>query len=188
MVSLTALWLPILLSAVFVFIASSVIHMVTPMHKGDMKKLPGEDAVLAALRAAGARPGQYMLPGCPSMKEMGSEAMKAKYEQGPVGFLSVIPNGPPAIGKNLIQWFVYCLVIGVFVAYVTGVALAPGADYLRVFRIAGNAAVLGYALGAVDDSIWKGTPWATTAKFVLDGIVYGLVTAGTFGWLWPAAA
>ena len=36
---LSALWLPILLSAVFVFIVSSIIHMATPLHKGDFNRI-----------------------------------------------------------------------------------------------------------------------------------------------------
>ena len=35
MVGLAALWLPILLSAVIVFVASSLIHMVSGWHKSD---------------------------------------------------------------------------------------------------------------------------------------------------------
>ena len=45
MVSISALWLPILLSAVIVFVASSIIHMVLPVHRGDYRKLPEEDRV-----------------------------------------------------------------------------------------------------------------------------------------------
>ena len=51
MVPLTSLWLPILLSAVVVFAASSIIHMVLPYHRNDFKKLPDEEGFLAALRA-----------------------------------------------------------------------------------------------------------------------------------------
>ncbi len=184
---LADLWLPILLSAVFVFVVSSVLHMVIPIHKGDHRALPGEAGVLDALRSNGVKPGSYMFP-CPaSMKEMGSPEMLAKYQQGPVGWMTVLPNGAPAIGKSLIQWFVLSIVISALCAYVASFALAPGADYLRVFRLTGTVAVIAYATGTITESIWKGQAWSTAAKFVFDGVVYGLVTAGTFAWLWPAA-
>jgi hypothetical protein len=185
---LIELWLPIVLSAVFVFVASSVLHMLLPIHWGDYGKLPQEEEVLAGLREHGLKPGQYVFP-CPaSPKEMNSPELRARYEQGPVGTMVVLTNGPPAMGKSLVQWFVYTLVISVFVAYLTRVALEPGASYLAVFRFSGTIAILPYAVTYVNDSIWKGLSWTTSLKFVFDGIVYCLVTAGTFGWLWPDAA
>lgn len=185
MVELVDLWLPILVAAVLVFVASSVIHMVIPIHKGDYKKLPGEDKVLETMRAQGAQPGTYMFPCAGSMKEMCTPEMVAKLNQGPVGHLTVIPNGPMNMGKHLTQWFIFCIVVGVFVAYVAELSLGRGTPYPVVFRLTATAAFMGYALGAVVDSIWKGVPWKVSAKFVFDGIVYALVTAGTFGWLWP---
>src|SRR5687768_16961201 len=98
MVPLSELWLPIVLSAVFVFVVSSLIHMVLQIHKGDCKKLAGEEKVLDALRSTGVQPGEYMFPGCNSMKEMSSPEMAAKYKQGPVGYLVVMPPGGPSIG------------------------------------------------------------------------------------------
>jgi hypothetical protein len=185
---LSELWLPILLSAVFVFVASSVLHMALPIHKGDYRKLPGEDAVLAELRKQGVSPGDYMLPCAGSMKDMGSPEMIEKFKRGPVGILTVMPSGPPNIGKNLLQWFLYCLLVGVFVAYVARLGLGAGAAYLLVFRTTGAVAVLGYAAVHIVNSIWKGQRWGVTTKFLFDGVVYGLLTAGTFGWLWPDAA
>jgi len=181
------LWLPILVSAVLVFVASSILHMVIPLHRSDYTKLPDEDAVLSAMRTASVRPGAYMFP-CPaSMKDMASPEMTAKYQQGPVGFATVLPNGPPAMAKNLALWFGYCLLVGIFVAYIAGMEVAAGHNYRHVFRFTGTVAILGYAVGSIQDSIWKGQSWTVTAKFLFDGVVYGLVTAGTFGWLWPDA-
>jgi len=185
---LTDLWLPILVSAVFVFIASSILHMVIPIHKGDFRKLPSEEKVLAEMRAQGVQPGEYMFPCAGSMKDMGTPEMIEKYKQGPVGFMTVVPSGPCTMGKSLVQWFLYSLLISIFTAYVASHALAAGADYLAVFRLAGTVAVVAYALSNIPNSIWKGVPWSVTLKFVFDGIVYGLVTAGAFGWLWPQAA
>ena len=184
MVFLSALWMPILLSAVIVFIASSIIHMVLPYHRSDYQRLPDEDKVMAAMRAAGVKQGFYHFPYC-THKEMSSPAMVEKFNQGPVGLMAVFPSGPPAMPKFLGMWFVFCLIISFFVAYLTGHTVAPGAHYLRVFRVAGTAAFLAYGMGSISNSIWKGQPWSVTIKELFDGLVYGLLTAGTFGSLWP---
>ena len=184
MVLLTALWLPILLSAVIVFFASSIMHMVLPYHRSDYKKLPDEDKVRAALRAAGVQPGLYHFPHC-SHKEMKSPETVEKFKQGPVGILTVIRSGPRAMPKYLISWFIYCLVVGFFAAYITGRTVAFGAPYPAVFRVAGTVAFMSYGLGNLSNSIWKGQPWSVTIKEIIDGLIYGLLTAGTFGWLWP---
>jgi hypothetical protein len=184
MVSLTVLWLPILLSAVIVFVASSVMHMLLPYHRSDYQRLPDEDKILATLRAAGPKRGLYIFPYC-THQEMKSPALVEKYKQGPVGMMTIMPSGPPVMAKFLGMWFAYCLIIGFFVAYLTGHTVAPGAHYLAVFRVAGTAAFLAYGLGNLSNGIWKGQMWGVTIKEVIDGLVYGLLTAGTFGWLWP---
>jgi hypothetical protein len=184
MVSLSALWLPIVLSAVIVFVASSIMHMVLPYHRSDYQQLPEEEKVLGALRGVGLKRGLYHFPHC-TVKEMKSPAMVEKFKQGPVGLLTVFPSGPVNLPKYLVQWFVFCLVIGFFVAYLTGRTVTEGAAYLKVFRVAGTAAFLGYGLGNLSNSIWRGQPWSNTIKEVFDGLIYGLLTAGTFGWLWP---
>ena len=184
MVSLSALWLPIVLSAVIVFIASSIMHMLLPYHRSDYSQLPDEDKLLATLRSAGLKRGFYTFPFC-THKEMKSPATIEKFKQGPVGMLTVFPSGPPAMPKFLGMWIAYCLIIGFFVAYLTGRTVAPGANYLAVFRVAGTAAFLAYGLGQLSNSIWKGQPWGMTLKEVTDGLVYALLSAGTFGWLWP---
>ena len=182
---LADLWLPILLSAVLVFVVSSILHMVIPIHKSDYKKLPGEKSVLEEMRTQGVQPGAYSFP-CPdSMKDMSSPEMIEKYKQGPVGILSVLPNGPPNIAKSLVQWFLYSVLLSVFVGYVAALGLGRGAEYMAIFRMTGTVAILAYAVPNISESIWKGQSWTTTVKFIVDGIVYGLVTAGTFGWLWP---
>jgi len=185
MVPLTELWLPILLSAVFVFVASSIFHMVIPIHKGDFRKMPGEDKVLTDMRSAGIQPGSYMFPCAENMKDMCTSPMIEKCKLGPVGFLTVVPSGPPGMGKNLVQWFVFTVLIGAFVAYAAGLGLPRGSAFMAVFRLAGTVAILGYSMGSLPDSIWKGQKWSITLKFVFDGVVYGLVTGATFGWLWP---
>lgn len=186
MVSLTALWLPIVLSAVLVFIASSIIHMVLTYHRSNYTKMPNEEGLLAAMREAKLPPGNYGFPWCGSPKEMGSAEMTEKYTKGPVGLMTVMPSGPPAMGKYLAMWFVFCLVIGVFAAYLAGRTLGPGTDYLTVFRLTGTVAFLGYGVGQATNSIWMGVAWSTSLKHIFDGLVYALLTAGVFGWLWPS--
>ena len=185
---LSELWMPIVLSGVFVFVVSSVLHMVIPIHKGDYKKMPGEDKIVEVMRAQGLGRGAYMFP-CPSsMKDMGSPEMMEKYKAGPVGFMTTLDPGPPAMGKSLLLWLIYSMAVGLFVGYLTSHAVQPGADYLHVFRISGTVAFVAYSLNYVVDSIWKGVPWMVTAKFMFDGLIYALVTAGTFAWQWPEAA
>ncbi len=185
MVPITALWLPILPSAVIVFVASSIMHMVLPYHKSDYRKLPDEDKVVDALRAAGVTPGPvYALPHC-THKDMKSPEVVEKFKRGPVGLLTVMPSGAPAMGKYLGLWFVNCIVVGIFVAYLTGRTRVSGTQYLEIFRVAGATAFMGYGVGQLQDSIWKGQTWGVTAKHVFDGLIYALLTAGTFGWLWP---
>ncbi len=186
MVPMAQLWLPILLSAVFVFIASSIIHMATPMHKADFRKMPGEDAILTQMRAQGLQPGSYMFPGAESMKDCGSPEMIEKFKRGPVGMMTVMPSGAPGMGKNLVQWFLFSVLVSAFVAHLAGQAFAPGAASKMVFHMSALAAVLGYATRPLPDSIWKGQPWSITVKFVIDGVVYAAVTGLTFAWLWPA--
>jgi hypothetical protein len=184
MAFLSALWLPIVLSAVIVFVASSIMHMVLPYHKGDYRQLPEEDKAMAALRPLGLTRGLYVFPFC-THKDMKSPAMQEKYKQGPVGMLTVFPSGTPVMPKFLGQWFAYCLIIGFFVAYLTAHTVMPGAHYPVVFRVAGTAAFLAYGLANISNGIWKGQPWSMVLKEVFDGLIYGLLTAGTFGWLWP---
>jgi hypothetical protein len=185
MVPIHALWLPILLSAVIVFVASSIIHMALPIHKSDYRKLPDEGKVLDILRAARVTPGrEYRFPFC-TQKEMKSPETIEKFKRGPVGLLVIMPSGAPKMGKFLGQWFLYCVVVSIFTACLTGRTLMPGTPYLEVFRVAATTAFLGYSLAQLQNSIWRGVTWGVTLKHVLDGLVYGLLTAGTFAWLWP---
>ncbi len=188
MVSLTDLWLAIVLAAVGVFVASSLVHMVIGWHKADYKNLPGEDAIGEAMRAQSVPPGRYMIPCADSYAEAQTPEMIAKFESGPVAFLSVLPNGMPGMGKALLQWFLYTLLVGVFIAYIATLSLKAGAEYMHVFRVTGTVAVMVYAVPRIVDSIWNGIDWSITARYLADGVIYGLVSAGVFSWQWPAAA
>ena len=185
MTPLHTLWLPVVLSSVFVFIVSGAVHTLPLWHRKDYPKVPGEDKVLEALRPLAIPPGEYMVPRASGTQEMRSPEFLEKMKSGPVVILTVRPNGMPSMTKNLVQWFVYSLVIGVFAAYVAGRALPPGAAYLHVFRFAGVTAFLAYSLALWHISIWYGRSLKLTVKETVDGLIYGLVTAGVFGWLWP---
>jgi hypothetical protein len=185
MVPLTALWLPILVSAVIVFIASSLIHMVLPWHKNDYPKVPNEEGLRAALRPLAIPPGDYMVPRPESRQELRDPTFLEKVNQGPNLVLTVLPSGSLSMGKNLALWFLYSVVVSLFAAYVASRALPPGAEYIPVFRFAGTTAFLGYTVALWQMSIWYRRAWSTTVKATVDGLIYALLTAGTFGWLWP---
>ena len=185
MVALAQLWLPILLSAVLVFIASSLVHMVIKWHNSDYWKLPNEDEVRAAIQKGNPAPGQYVTPYCMDMKEAQSPEMQKKYADGPVGLFYLKKPGPMNMGPQLGGWFGFNVVIAFFVAYVCAHTLAPGTPYLQVFRVAGCVCFLAYAGGEVPAAIWMGKPWKVAFKEAADSLFYGLLTGGAFGWLWP---
>ena len=186
MVTLTTLWLPILLSAIVVFIVSSIIHMLIPWHKNDYPKIPNEDKVMDGLRPFNIPPGDYMMPRASSTKEMNSPEFKEKMEKGPVMIVTVKPNGKWGMTPNLILWFIYSLVISYFSAYLAvNTFHLKAVPYLNVFKIVGIASFMGYAIAIWQMSIWYGRSWKITITTTIDGLIYALFTAGVFGWLWP---
>lgn len=185
MTGLESLLLPILVSAVLVFVASSVIHMGPLWHKSDYPKIPNEDKVMDALRPLAIPPGDYMVPRCTSREEMRSPEFLEKLRKGPVLVLTVMPNGMTAMGQSLALWFVYCIVVSTFAAYIAGRARPPGAEYMPIFRFAGATAFIGYTAALWQMSIWYKRAWSMTFKSTFDGLIYACLTAGTFGWLWP---
>jgi hypothetical protein len=185
MVSLTALWAPILLGGVLVFVVSSILHMVLPYHRSDYRTLPAEDDVMEALRRFKIPPGDYLIPCAGTPDRMRSPDFQEKMKRGPVAMMTMMESGPPSMGKPLAWWFVYSLIVGLFAGYVASVTLPPGAEYLEVFRITGTVAFVGYSLALWQHTIWYKRSATTTAKSTVDGLIYGLLTAGAFGWLWP---
>jgi len=181
------LWAPILLSAALVFVASSISWMVLPFHHKEWKGLPQEDAFRGTITSMGIGPGQYCFPHCDDMKKMKDPAFKGKMESGPQGTLSVWARRRPmplCLGFS----FAFYILVGVFVAYIGSLAVPQGAAYLTVFRITGTAAVMGYALGFIPGAFWFGRSVSSILVELVDGIVYGLLTAGAFAWLWPTTA
>ncbi|NDU93153.1 MAG: hypothetical protein G3I10_11230 [Ferrovum sp.] len=185
MTSLAHLWLPILLSAVGVFIASSILHMLLKFwHMPDYHGFSNENEVAAAIRKGNPTPGLYSVPFC-KMEDMKKPETCEKFKQGPVAFMILRPNGMPNMGKNLGQWFIFCLLVSLFAAYVAGSTLAGGTPGLQVFRVIGTVGFIAYAFGSLPMGIWYGQPWKAVTKDVIDGLIYGLVTAAVFAWLWP---
>lgn len=184
MVSLASLWLPILVAAVGVFIASSVIHMATPWHHSDFAPVPDQAHVMEALRSFNLRGGDYVLPRPSSQKEGASAEFAELAKRGPIVMMTVLP-GQVVIAKNLVLWFVYCVVVALCAAYIAGAALPPGAAMKKVVQFAGATAFFGFSLGLWQQTIWYSRSWVTTLKSTIDGLVYALVIAGVFAWLWP---
>lgn len=185
MTGIMALWLPILLSAVIVFIASSIIHMFTPWHKNDFAPLPDEGKVAAALRPLNIPPGDYHMPRPTSMADMKSPAFAEKMKQGPVVMMTVMPSGPMSMGGSLVGWFVFCAVVSLLAAYVAGLHIGSGADYLTVFRTVSAVTFMGYVLGNWPNTIWYKRNLGTMLRTSLDGLFFAFLTGGVFGWLWP---
>ena len=181
-----SLWMPVLASAVAVFVVSAILHMALRYHRADYKGLPNEDAAREGLGRGTLGPGQYVLPYCQDMKAMSEPAMQEKYKKGPVAVITVLPNGAPAMGKLLGLWFGFAVLVSFIAAYVARHTLMPGADGVQVMQVTGTVAFAGYFLGNVSDSIWKAQPWSNTARFLIDGVIYAVVTGLVFKLLWPA--
>jgi hypothetical protein len=187
MTELSALWLPILLSAVFVHIASAIIHMGPFWHKNDYPAVPDEEKARAAIGPLAIPPGEYMLPRCKSHAEMKSADFQKKMIEGPVMILTVRANGMPSMGPMMLQWIIYLLIVATFAGYVASIALPRGAQYMQVDRFVATAAFMGIGLGLAVDSIWYGRKWTTSIKLMVDAVIYAFIMGGTFGWLWPKA-
>jgi len=185
MTGLIALWLPILVSAVLVFIASALIHTVLPWHKGDYRSVANEEQVSAALRPFAIPPGDYILPRPASSADLKSPEFLERVRQGPNIVMTVLPNAQWSMGRNLGLWFLYCLIVSILAAWLTGLAAPPGSDYHAVFHFVAITAFIGYAVALWQMSIWWRRSWMTTFKATIDGIIYALLTAGAFAWLWP---
>ena len=182
-----SLWIPVIVSAVVVFVASSILHMAIQYHKADHKPLPNEDAVRDVLARGNLAPGVYFTPHCPDMKQLKEPAIQAKFEMGPVAIITIMPKGAPVMQKHLALWFGFCVLVSFVAAYVARHTLHAGDDGMLVMRTTGTVAFAAYALSHVSDSIWKAQPWANTVRAMVDGAIYALLTGLTFRLLWPAA-
>jgi hypothetical protein len=185
MVSLTSLAIPILVSAVLVFVASALIHMVLGYHRNDVRRLADEDGVLDALRRLDIRPGDYAAPHAGSAQGMKEPQFAEKMRKGPLVLMTIARGEEPSMAKSLSLWFLYTILVSLLTAYAASLVLPPGTAYRAVFRVVSTVAFMGYSLALLQHSIWYRRSWATTVRSVFDGFVFALLTAGTFGWLWP---
>jgi hypothetical protein len=188
MVSIAQLWLPIIVSAVGVFIASSLIHMVFKWHNSDYLKLANEDAVRAAIRAGNAGVGQYVMPHCTDHKDFRKPEMQQKFVEGPNGFIVLRPTGLPGMGRSLGLWFALTLAIAFIVAAVAHAALTPQSSSMQVFHLTAIVTLLAYGGGSVQNGIWMGKTWGSVLKDLLDALIFGAITGCAFTCLWPHAA
>ena len=186
MIDVTVLWLPVLVSAVLVFLASSVIHMATPWHKGDYRKLGNEDGVMQALRPFDIAPGDYMVPRPSGMDEMKSPAFLEKVEKGPKVIMTVLPSGPMTMTRNLAAWFAYLVAVAAIVGGLAAIVFRRGADGHDVFHVTLIASFLGYAAALWQMTVWYNRSVGTTLKSTIDGLIYAAITAGTYAYFWPA--
>jgi|SwirhisoilCB2_FD_contig_101_396928_length_1891_multi_2_in_0_out_0_2 hypothetical protein len=186
--TLASLWLPIILSAVFVFIASALINMLLKFwHAPDYRRFSNEDEIRAAIRNGNPEaPGQYALPWC-TPEAMKDPAMQEKLRQGPVGMVYLRRPGGMNMGMSLFQWLLFCLLVSLFCALIAAHAVPPGANRHLVFHVTALAALMGHAFGCFTDGIWRLFPWKAAFKYIVDGIIYAIITGLTFVWLWPAA-
>jgi hypothetical protein len=185
MSGLLMLWLPIVLSAIIVFVASGILHMALPWHKNDYLKVANEDQFRSAVRPLAIPPGDYMVPRPTSRDEVRSPEFAEKMRQGPNMMMTVLPNGPISMTKNFILWFLFTLIVSALAAFVAGSALPVGAPHMAVFHLVALTAFMAYAVALWQDSIWYARSWAITGRATIDGLIYALLTAGLFAWLWP---
>lgn len=185
-ISLIQLWLPIVLGTFLAWIASGIIHMLIKWHNADYQPLSNESEVVEAIRKGSPTLGMHNFPYCADMIEMKDPGVQARFKEGPVGLLTIFPNGMPAMGKLMVQQISYFLIGCLLIAYCAALALEPGADYLKVFRFVGTVGFLTFGWAVIPYSIWFGQLWPSTIRYLVDALVYGLVIAGSFAWMWPA--
>lgn len=184
-VSLMELWLPILIASVCVFFASSIIWMILPYHKKDIQFLPNEGELTSKVSEMNIKPGLYMFPNCQDAKDMKSEEFRAKWNAGPWGMITV-QGQQPNFPMNLLKTFLAYLFITIFVAYIAGVALPKGAEYMQVFQVIGAAAVLGHCMGGLAGDFFLGKPTRFIITGFVDGVIFAMITAGVIASMWPA--
>jgi hypothetical protein len=185
--SFGTLWLPVVVSAVAVWLVSAILHMALKFHRSDYKPLADEASVAEALRSARPAPGIYPIPYCLDAAQMKDPAVQKRYVDGPVGMITILPNGVPAMPKYLGLWLLFCFLVSFVIAYVARHTLPATASGLEVLRITGTLAFLGYGFGYFQDSIWRGVPWSNAVRGLIDAAIYALVTGLVFRLLWPGA-
>lgn len=184
-ISILQLWMPILLGTFLAWISSALIHVVVKYHNSDYQKLSNEEEVMTAIRNGSPKTGIHSMPYCTDMSEMSKPEVQEKFNKGPVAMLAVFPSGLPNMGKLMPQQIAYFLVSCILIAYCATQVLTAGAEFMPVFRLVATVGFLAFGWSNIPLSIWYGHPWSVTAKYLLDALIYGLVVAACFAWLWP---
>lgn len=187
-VSIIDLWLAILLSGSFAWIASALIHMVVKYHNSDYKKLNNEAEVAKAIDSGKSGVGFYTLPHCADFKEMEDPKVQQQFKDGPVAMVTIMPNGLPPMGKLLTQQLLFFVLGSLLIGYVGTLGLVGSSASVDIFRMLFVTGFICYGWAAIPYSIWFGHPWSVTVKYLIDAAIYSAVTALTFVWLWPTAA
>lgn len=182
-----SLWLPVVVSAVAVWLASAVVWMVLPHHRNDFQGLSNEDDLRATLRKGTVRPGQYVVPHVADRKRMKEPDVQKRWTEGPNAILTVLPSGLPNLARQLTAYFAFCVVASFITAYIARHTMSHGTATATVFRMTATVAIAMYATARIPDAIFMGVPWGTTWRNVADGVAYGLITGAAFALLWPTA-
>jgi len=180
-----SLWAPVLVSAVLVFIASSLSQAVLPFHRNDFRKLPAEAEVMETFRRTGVERGDYLFPRPANRKDLASAEFREKYEKGPIGIVTVLPKGGNPMARTMLLWFAYCVAVSAFAGFLASRSLPAGAPKRAVFILVAVAAFGGHVLGLWPAAIWFGKSWSTTLTSSIDGVVFGILTGAAFAWMWP---
>lgn len=194
---LVKLWLPIIVSAAGVWIASCLAWMVVGHHKKDWKDLPSEPEFIEAIKRLGIGPGNYGFPEFRRCEGLSKEQKMAKWEEmqkNPMGLLRVW--GPISMGRNMLLTLLVYLAVSVLVGYLGWIALGPGSaglggpaprpEFGKVLQVLGTASILAYCSASLPNDIWFQKSRREVLTNTIDGVVFGLLTGATFGWLWPS--
>ncbi|MHC9509624.1 hypothetical protein [Kangiella sp. M94] len=184
-ISIADLWLPILLSGLFAWIASALIHMLIKYHNSDYQKLNNEDDIAKAIAEGKSKVGFYTLPHCADFKEMEDPKVQQRFKDGPVAIVTIIQNGLPPMGKLLIQQLLFFVIGSLLIGYIGSIGMVAGAPTGDIFRLLFVAGFICFGWASIPYSIWFGHPWSVTSKYLMDAIIYAVVVASTFCWLWP---
>jgi len=178
--------LPTIVSAIAVFVLSAVIHIALPWwHRSDYVALPNEAGVMDALRPFAIPPGEYLAPRPASSEDARSAEYQERVKRGPVFSINVRPNGQGSFGKLLALWFVYLLIVNWLAGHVAQMALGANNDVHDILHAVGLSAFLAYSAALWQVAIWFNRPILTTVKATIDGLLYAIVTAMVFVWMWP---
>lgn len=181
----TQILVPILLSAIAVFVASSVFHMISPHHRNDFTRVPDEDGVQEAMRRFSLPFGDYIIPAPPGPNMMKDPVYLEKVNRGPIMVMTVMPNRMGDMGKLMGMWFLYLLFVMALAGHAAQRVLGYGAGNRIVFHTIFLYVFAGLGLALLQNSIWYARKWSTTFKSLLDSLVYAAIAGGIFVWLWP---